>query len=127
MRNVRFYHRETGIFHPNVLVASDDAAVALNTPPDHVAIDNPGDGSAYDHLSQRVDIATGSVVDHKPEQSEAAEEVQRLKAARHARVRVSALLLQQHHLVRRLILNQSDAAARAALEAIDAEMQVLMG
>ena len=58
-RAVSFYHRETGLFSGNHLVASDDNAVMLNTPPDHIAIDGH-----HDHLSKKADITTGEVVDY---------------------------------------------------------------
>ena len=61
---VSFYHRETGIFNGRHLMVSDPAMIALNTPPDHIAIE----GDHYDPLTQRVDVATGRVVDHIPPQ-----------------------------------------------------------
>jgi hypothetical protein len=64
MKVVSFYHRETGIFNGRHLMVSDPAMIPLNTPPDHIAID----GDHYDHLTQRVDVATGKVVDHIPPQ-----------------------------------------------------------
>jgi len=61
---ISFYHRETGIFNGRHLMVSDPAMVPLNTPPDHIAIE----GDHYDPLTQRVDVATGKVVDHIPPQ-----------------------------------------------------------
>ena len=61
---VSFYHRETGIFNGRHLMVSDPAMIPLNTPPDHIAIE----GDHYDPLTQRVDVATGRVVDHIPPQ-----------------------------------------------------------
>lgn len=51
MKTVSFYHRETGLLNGQMLIASDDEAVALNTPPDHAAIDGH-----HDPLTKRVDV-----------------------------------------------------------------------
>jgi hypothetical protein len=64
MKVVSFYHRETGLFNGRHLMVSDPAMIPLNTPPDHIAID----GDHYDALTQRVDVATGKVIDHIPPQ-----------------------------------------------------------
>jgi hypothetical protein len=67
MHVVSFYHRETGLFNGRHLMVSDPAMIALNTPPDHIAIE----GDHYDPLTQRVDVATGKVIDHIPPQPSA--------------------------------------------------------
>jgi len=75
MRAVRFYHRDTGLIADNRFVASDDRILELNTPADHVALDEQP-GSTVDHLSQRVaveqqpDTETGlhPLVDWQPPQ-----------------------------------------------------------
>jgi len=59
---VSFYHRETGIFSGRHLMVSDPSMIPLNTPANHVAIE----GDHYDPLTQRIDVATGKVVDHLP-------------------------------------------------------------
>jgi hypothetical protein len=64
MTVVSFYHRETGMFNGRHLMVSDPAMIPLNTPPDHIAIE----GDHYDPLTQRVDVATGKVIDHIPPQ-----------------------------------------------------------
>lgn len=51
MREVSFFHRETGIFHGTILHATSDDLVAANTPPDHIAIEG-----FHDNLSKRVDV-----------------------------------------------------------------------
>ena len=61
---VSFYHRETGLFSGRHLMVSDPSMIALNTPPDHVAIE----GDHYDPLTQKVDVTTGKVVDNLPPQ-----------------------------------------------------------
>lgn len=67
MKNVMFYHKDTGLFSRVKLMVSDDEAVALNTPADHVAIP----GHHHDALCQRVDVSTGEVVDYVPPQPSA--------------------------------------------------------
>jgi hypothetical protein len=124
VRNVTFYHKETGILHPVTVVTNSDMAVALNTPADHVAIDHP-EGGRLDHLSQRVEVTTGNLVDYQPPPSPDQEWRAQFVAARISGARRAELVNQQHSLVRRLALNPSDASARSALEAIDAECHLL--
>lgn len=63
MRRFGFYHKETGLFHAHWFMTDVDrpAAIAANTPKDHIALE--GD---YDPLSQRVDIQTAKVIDYQP-------------------------------------------------------------
>jgi hypothetical protein len=124
VRNVTFYHKDSGVLHPVTIVTNSDTAVALNTPADHMAIDHPEDGR-LDHLSQRIEVATGNVVDYQPPPSPDREWRAHLAAARASGARRAELVSQQHSLVRRLALNPSDASARAALESIDAEIHLL--
>lgn len=56
MRNVTYYHKDTGALHRLSTLASDDLAIALNTPADHVPIDHPPSGSYLDWQSQRVNL-----------------------------------------------------------------------
>lgn len=140
MRHVTFYDEHTGALHPLTIIASSDEAVELNTPSGYVVIDHPPDGR-YDHESQRVDLSTGKVVGYQPPQPSPdhewnaetkrwtpnAETRARLHTVRVARARVAELTAQQHSLVRRLALDQADQTARAALGAIDAEIQTLTG
>jgi len=65
VRHVTFYHKESGLLNGRSLVASDNRLVALNTPDGYIAIDHP-EGSTLDHLSQKVDIETGNIVDYQP-------------------------------------------------------------
>lgn len=124
MRNVTFYHKETGLLHPVTIVTNDDRSVVLNTPADHVAIDHPEDDH-LDHRSQRIEVTTGSVVDYRPPPSPDQEWRAQFDAARARGTRHTELVSQQHSLVRRLALNPSDTSARAALESIDAECHLL--
>lgn len=65
MRHVTFFHKDTGMLHSLSVMVSDETAVKMNTPPDHVAIDHPR-GERLDRLCQRVDVTTGSVVSYQP-------------------------------------------------------------
>jgi hypothetical protein len=64
MRVIWFYHQDTGLFHGRTLMTSDPKMIAPNTPPGHVAIE----GDHFDPVSQRVDVASGQVVDRLPPQ-----------------------------------------------------------
>lgn len=136
MRSVRFYHKDTGIFHDLTIVCSDDRAVELNTPENHSAIDNPSDGSIYDHLSQKIDVSTGQVIDYIPTPPSDEHEwdgilrrwqlnataVDREAKRSSADTRISVLAEEERHLIRRLILDPQDAVSRKRLEEIDAEI-----
>jgi hypothetical protein len=64
MRVIWFYHKDTGLFHGRNLMTDDSQLIAPNTPADYIAIE----GDHFDLLSQRVDVATGLVVDRLPPQ-----------------------------------------------------------
>lgn len=63
MKTYGFYHKETGVVHSNQFSSDDDSQLVNNIPTDHVAIEGQ-----LDSLSQRVDVATGQVVDYQPSQ-----------------------------------------------------------
>lgn len=58
---VSFYSVATGFFDPGQKSGLSPSHIEYNTPPGYVAIEG-----VYDHLSQRIDIATGIVVDYQP-------------------------------------------------------------
>jgi hypothetical protein len=132
-RHVTFYHKQTGLLHSNLLMASDPDTIALNTPTDHIAIDGH-----HDHLSQRVDLATGELVDYQPPAPSADHEWDaeskrwqlngpiRAKAqARAAAVtRIAELEASQHRLVREL-LALGDLVALQKLRAVYDEIATL--
>lgn len=66
MKSVMFYHLDTGILRPSHFTTSDDSLVELNIPDNHAAIEGH-----HDHLSRRVDLAAGIVVDYQPPQPSA--------------------------------------------------------
>lgn len=61
MKAVSFYHQESGVIADYKMHASDDRIVALNTPADHLPIEGH-----FDHLSQKVDPVTKTIIDHQP-------------------------------------------------------------
>ena len=141
MRSVSYYHKGTGEIHGKTVVASDDRAIELNKPsPEHIALDNPDSGLPFDPLSQRVDVSTGKIVDYQPPPPSADHEWQgttrrwilnqatreRDENKRAARARIASLADGERHLIRQLVLNPSDAAARGALQAIDTEIAQLL-
>jgi len=133
MRVVSFYHKETGLFHPRHLMTSDAKSIALNTPPDHIAID----GDHYDRLSQRIDIKTGELVDLLPEKPSPDHEwnatdrrwqlrrevVAREEAHRHAMQRITQLEMSGVRSMRELALGEARAADR--LRALEIEIAQL--
>lgn len=133
MRVVSFYHRETGIFNGRHLMVSDPAMIPLNTPADHIAIE----GDHYDPLTQRVDIATGKVIDHLPPQPSADHEwsaisrrwqlrpevTARQQARTQALARITQLELKALRALREHALGKPGAQER--LKAIDTEITAL--
>jgi hypothetical protein len=132
VRQVSFFHKDTGLLNGSHLMSSDHRAVALNTPADHIAIDGH-----HDYLSKRVDIATGLVIDYQPPAPSADHEwnaetkrwalsaavlaKQQERAA--ALAQIAALEASQHALVRKLLLGS--LSARPRLQAIEDEIASL--
>jgi hypothetical protein len=132
MRTVSFCHADTGLFNGRTLTVTNDDAIALNTPPDHIAVEG-----RHDHLSKRVDIATGQVIDYEPpapsedhewntetkrwQLSAAVEAKAQARAA--AAARIAELEASQHSVVRDLLLG--GLAARPRLQAIADEIAKL--
>lgn len=138
-RRFHFYDKVTGRIHDVVVMTNvHDGAeefARLNAPNGHEIVE--GD---YDAQSQRIDTQTGNIVDWQPPKPSADHEWQpeirrwQLNAnaseieakRREARQRIAALSEQERHLMRRLMLNESDVGSRQALEAIDAEISHLL-
>jgi hypothetical protein len=130
MRVIWFYHKATGLFHGRNLMTDDPKMIAPNTPPDYVAIE----GANFDLLSQRVDVATGMVVDRVPPQPSADHEwntavrrwqlkpevIAREDARQSAIERIRFLELKALRALREHALGQ--AAAIERLRAIDDEI-----
>lgn len=60
-RNWAFYDASTGLFRPKRITCPDTFDISKNTPEGCIAIEG-----SYDHLSQRMDIERGEVVDYVP-------------------------------------------------------------
>jgi hypothetical protein len=128
-RTVSFYHRETGELTGTILQVTDDRNVEANTPADHIAIDL--EGGPIDHLSQRIDLASGQVVDYQPPQPSSDHEwnattkrwqlrqavADALAARRTALIAIAALERSGVRALRELALGQPGAADR--LKSID--------
>jgi hypothetical protein len=129
MNSYSFFHRESGVIHEKIFSTDDQTQVAGNTPIDHVAF-----AGHHDHLSKRVDVATGQVIEHVPHQPspdhEWNSETKRwqLNAAASGRAsrkaaalaRIAQLESAQHRAVRECILRLSGSTERLA--AIDDEI-----
>jgi hypothetical protein len=117
MKAYSFHHKETGIFN-GVVRMCDEATLALDAPEaDHVVIEGH-----HDHLTKRVDVATGEVIDYTPPQpskaqAAAADKINRNNAAR---ARILQLEASQHRHVREHCLGISSAADE--LRKIDEEI-----
>lgn len=61
MSGTSFYRADTGLFIDLHYGGSDPAWLEVNTPEGCIAL-----AGRFDHLSQRVDLATGLVVDYQP-------------------------------------------------------------
>lgn len=111
MRHFRFYHKDTGIFHPNTFATTDvrPTVIARNTPADHVALEGE-----FDHRTQRFDIGANKVVSHDGVK---VDPTRRLKL-----LRIDALRVAQHDHMRRVLLGIED---KSALAAIDDEITAL--
>lgn len=129
-KNFTLYDRKTGVFAPSHYFGHPELheTEALAAREGH-----------HDHLSRKVDPATGEVADHQPPQPSAEHDwdgaikrwvpnsatVAHQAAQEFARARVAQLATPERHLVRRLALDPSDAEARRALTAIDDELAQL--
>lgn len=63
IRSYSFYHAETGMFAGKIYEtdAPSDATILREGPPGHSYVEGK-----HDHLSKRVDVATGTVIDWQP-------------------------------------------------------------
>lgn len=132
MKTWSLYSLADGMFTGNVLTGPRDEFIDLNIPEGHAAIEGH-----HDHLSRRVDLETGQVIDHQPPKPSDEHEwddamkrwtllpdVQQ-RRARHAVAleAIEALERSQHRAIREAALGGAGALAR--LQAIDAEISAL--
>ncbi len=143
MKHFHFFDEHTGVFHGDALVVNSDgsargavdghAKMALaNCPPGHKPIEGH-----FDPLSQRVDVASGAVVDYQPEAPSAdhqwneqvrrwaltPEAAQRQEKRRAALVAIRQLEESQPRAVREALLGQAGAADR--LRSLDERIAAL--
>lgn len=125
-----FYHRISGQLAD---FRYSGSSLERNTPPDHVAIEG-----ALDHLSQRVDVTTGSVVDYQPPQPspdhewnatakrwrKKAEAVRRQSLRDNARATIDAIESKQGRAMREALLEllPVGSEARKSLQQIEDEI-----
>ncbi len=129
-----FYDLTTGLFRRQRLASSDPALVEANTPPGCGAY-----AGAVDPESQRIDLATGALVDWQPDQPSSEHEwdpaarrweLTRDAAKREAR-RIDAereierLERQQLRAMREVALDGGNEDAKTRLRAIDDEIAAL--
>jgi hypothetical protein len=133
MRVASLYHQDTGLLTGTQLMVSDDAMLAANIPAGHAAIDGQ-----HDHLSKKIDVVSGKVVDYQPPAPSADHEwnatskrwqlnaaaVAKIQAAAAAKARLRELeALSVRHA--RAFLLRGDPATKAALQAVDDEINTL--
>lgn len=63
MKHYRYYDEATGLFHSATVKATDPKDALAGIPAGHRIIEGE-----FDHLSQRVEISTGQIVDYQPPQ-----------------------------------------------------------
>lgn len=133
-KNFTLYDRKTGMLVPSRFFGDP----ALHETQQHGSIDGH-----LDALSQRVDVSGERpiVVQYQPPQPSDDHEwnpttkrwqlnaaaQSRLDAVTTAKTRLAALMEPERHLMRQLILDPANAAARQSLQAIDAEINQLQG
>lgn len=136
MRTFSFYHKESGLLNGRTFSSDDDSMLEANfrLHPDHLPIEG-----AHDHLSKRVDVATGEVEEYMPpppssdhvwnpetkrwQLSAAAADKIAMNSA--ARARIQQLEASQHRRIREHALGKPGAFE--ALQAIDDEISSLRG
>lgn len=140
LRRFHFFDQNTGLIHAKHIAldvpSGHDAIAGKNAPAGHAVLEG-----TFDPLSQKVDTATGGVVDYQPPQPSAEHEwnadtkrwalnvaAQAKLDARHsALAQIGALEGGQHRKVREAVLAIADAShpAVAPLQALDAQIAAL--
>ncbi len=129
-----FYDPQTGDISPKRLMSSNPQVVRDNTPEGLRAI-----AGWHDHLSRRVDLETGDVIDWQPPQPDADHEwnperrrwVKRsdVRARENERARVLAEIAQleasQTRPLRELLIDPNNVTAHTRLRAIDERIVTL--
>lgn len=113
MKTITLFDQQTGEIKR--VLTLPEKAIAANVP------DSCGfKVGRFDKFSQRVDIATGDVIEHRDEALNAAR--QREMRERDARRRIAALEQAQARPMRELAIDPNNDAAKQRLAAIDSEI-----
>lgn len=129
-----FYDPATGLFAGLEYVGTPDT-LELNTPDGHAHVEG-----RHDHLSRRVDLATGEVVDHQPPQPSADHEwdgdrkrwrlteeaTERARLRARGLVRMDEIDRQTVQALRELRIDSTNTAAAARLQELDLEAMRLI-
>lgn len=129
MKSFGFFLKTTGRFHSKLLLASCAADAENNCPLGYEIIEGQ-----FDPLSQRVNLATGEVIDYQPEQPSADHEwnvdarrwrlkpevVERNNQRATAQQTIATLEAQQPRAMRELAIDPNNADALQRLQSIDA-------
>ena len=131
MKQYSFFHKETGLLHPQKFSTNDDTQLSGNTPAEHIAIEGH-----HDHKRKRVNVETKEVIGYQPpspsadhvwtdehgwQLSEAA--LAKIERKRSAAARIAYLESTQHRAIREHALGTPGAEQR--LKDIDAEIASL--
>jgi len=125
-----FCDSQSGMLSRRTFSGPDDS-IAANTPPGLQAIEGE-----HDHLSRRVDLATGEVIDWQPPAPStdhewnatsrrwelSADAIERAEKLQRAQARINHLELAQLRPLRELVRDPQNAAALARMDEIEAEI-----
>ncbi len=126
MKTYSFADARTGVFSGHRFSTSEIEHISVQTPEGVMRV-----AGAHDHLTKRVDIATGEIIDYQPPQPAldhewsdttkrwrlSAATQEKIDAARSARTKIAELEAQQPRALRELVLG--DASAIHRLKDID--------
>jgi hypothetical protein len=135
-RAISIYSKETGLFTGRTVSGTGYTDELLAS---HLADGEASIDGHHDHLSRRVDLATGEVVDYQPPQPSSDHEwhagarrwqltqtaSERLAKRRAALAQIAALELSQARPLRELLRDPTNADARKRLDAIEEQIVAL--
>jgi hypothetical protein len=133
-RSFQYYSLTTGRFTQRVLQCRDEKLAELNAPEGHGFKEG-----AFDHLCERVDLATGEVIEYQPDRPDEYHEwdekikrwrkrvdVQQREAAKaRAQTKINEIEIKQLRSMRELALDPANSAAKARLEQLETQVAEL--
>ncbi len=122
MRTWSFYSEADGRFLSRRLTSTDRNAREINTPPGYRAIEGH-----FDHLSQRVDLESGQVVDDADLAQANRVRMDREREHSSSLQRIEQLERQQLRPLRELAVDPKNAEAESRLRSIDEQIAELRG